>query len=165
MLGVGDKFPVFSLIANVSACEGSAFRTITDQDYPEHWKVYFFWPKDFTPVSRSEIVEFSDLDTEFQARQAQLLGGSVESEFAHLAWRNQDDGLKNSPIPLLADTNRSLCGQLGILDEKEGVSQRATFVVDRSRIIRFVYVTDTAVSRDPAEVFRVLSDLADLATA
>jgi alkyl hydroperoxide reductase subunit AhpC len=161
VLGVGEKFPVYSLVANVSARERGAFKTITDRDYPGKWKVYFFWPKDldFTRVTRNEIVEFGNLDAEFKLFGTQLLGGSIESEFAHLAWRNQDEALRGSPIPWLADTNRSLCGQLGILDEKEGVAQRATFIVDTCAVIRFVYVTELTISRDPAQVVRVLSHL------
>jgi len=162
VLGIGEKFPAFSLVANVSARRHCAFTTITDRDYPNNWKVYFFWPKDFTLVSRTEIVEFGNLNAEFRSCQTQLLGASIESEFAHLAWRNQDEGLRDSPVPMLADINRSLSGQLGILDEIEGVSQRATFIVDKSAVIRFVYVTDLSITRDPAEVLRVLSDLRNL---
>lgn len=159
MLGIGEKFPVYSLVANVSARQRGAFKIITDRDYPGKWKVYFFWPKDFTRVTQNEIVKFGNLDAEFKRFGTQLLGGSIESEFAHLAWRNQDEALRGSPIPWLADTNRSLCGQLGILDEKEGVAQRATFIVDTCGVVRFVYVTELTISRDPAQVLRVLSDL------
>jgi peroxiredoxin (alkyl hydroperoxide reductase subunit C) len=48
---------------------------------------------------------------------------------------------------------------LGILDEKAGVSQRATFIVDPEGIIRFVMVTDLSVGRNPDEVLRVLDAL------
>jgi peroxiredoxin (alkyl hydroperoxide reductase subunit C) len=48
---------------------------------------------------------------------------------------------------------------LGILDLRAGVSQRATFIVDPENTIRFVYVTDLAVGRDPKEVLRVLDAL------
>jgi len=58
-----------------------------------------------------------------------------------------------------SDLKRDLCGQLGILDESEGVAQRATFIVDPQRVIRFVYVTDRDVSRDPQEVLRVLAEV------
>ena len=60
---------------------------------------------------------------------------------------------------MLSDLKRNLCGQLGILDAAEGVAQRATFIVDPQRVIRFVYVTESSVSRDPGEVLRVLADL------
>jgi lipoyl-dependent peroxiredoxin subunit C len=60
---------------------------------------------------------------------------------------------------MLADVKRELTVKLGILDEKEGVAQRATFLVDPDGIIRFVYVTDLSVGRNPEEVLRVLDAL------
>ena len=159
MLGVGEPFPRFSLVANVSAEQYPPFRTITDEDYCGEWKVYFFWPKNFTELSLAEIVDFGAVEAEFQARGAQLLGASVESEQAHLAWRKQEEELRKISLPLLSDMKRELCGELGILDGNAGVAHRATFVVDPQGIIRFVYVTDASVSRDPSEVLRVLSDL------
>src|SRR5206468_9751223 len=127
MIGVGEKFPTYSLAATVSRDIKSAFKTITDQDYKGKWKVYFFWPKDFTFVCPTEIAAFGKLNREFEDRDAQVLGGSIDSEFVHLAWRNNHPDLKELPFPMLADIKRELCGQLGILDEKEGVAQRATF--------------------------------------
>ncbi|MGB7556100.1 MAG: redoxin domain-containing protein [Candidatus Korobacteraceae bacterium] len=159
MLGVGEKFPHFSLIANVSAEQHRAFRVITDQSFGGQWKVYFFWPQDFTPLSLAEIVDFGTLESEFRERHTQLLGCSVESEVAHLAWRTQEDDLRELALPMLSDLKRELCGELGILDENEGVAQRATFIVDPHRVIRFVYVTELNISRDPGEVLRVLADL------
>ncbi len=161
MLGVGEKFPRFSLIANLSPERYRAFRVITDQDYEGLWKVYFFWPKDFTPLALAEIVDFGALESEFSQRHTQLLGCSVESELAHLAWRTQEEYLRELALPMLSDLKRELSGELGILDEREGVAQRATFIVDPHRVIRFVYVTDLNVSRDPGEVLRVLADLQD----
>ncbi len=159
MLGVGEKFPHFSLVANVSADERHAFRSMTDQDFPGKWKLYFFWPKDFTDLSLAEILDFGELEPEFRERKTQLLGCSVESELAHLAWRRQEEDLRELALPMLSDIRRDLCGQLGILDESNGVAKRATFIVDPQRVIRFVYVTDLNVSRDPGEVLRVLADL------
>ncbi len=60
---------------------------------------------------------------------------------------------------MLADIKRDLSEQLGILDPNAGVAQRATFVVDPEGIIRFVYVTDLSVGRNPQEVLRVLDAL------
>jgi alkyl hydroperoxide reductase subunit AhpC len=60
---------------------------------------------------------------------------------------------------MLADIKRDLSSTLGILDEKEGVAQRATFIVDPQNVIRFVYVTDLSVGRNPQEVLRVLDAL------
>lgn len=159
MLGVGEKFPAFSLTATVSRDIHKAFATITDKDYPGKWKVYFFWPMDFTFVCPTEIAAFGKMNKEFAARGAQVLGGSVDTEYVHLAWRNDHPDLKDLPFPMLADVKHELSAQLGILDPKAGVSQRATFVVDPEGTIRFVYVTDLAVGRSPEEVLRVLDAL------
>ena len=159
MLGVGEQFPHFSVAATVSLEPGKTFRTITENDYPGQWKVYFFWPKDFTFVCPTEISAFGALEGEFRERNTKLLGGSTDSEFVHLAWRQHHPDLRNLPIPMLADIKRDLCGMLGILDPKEGVAQRATFIVDPQNVIRFVSVNDLSVGRNPQEVLRVLDAL------
>jgi peroxiredoxin (alkyl hydroperoxide reductase subunit C) len=159
MLGVGEKFPAFSLEATVSTEKGKTFKTISDQDYSGKWKVYFFWPKDFTFVCPTEIAAFGKLNREFQDRDTQVLGGSTDSEYVHLAWRESHPDLRDLPFPMLADIKRELCAALGILDPKAGVAQRATFVVDPERIIRFVSVNDLSVGRNPQEVLRVLDAL------
>jgi lipoyl-dependent peroxiredoxin subunit C len=159
MLGVGEKFPSFRLKATVSTEKDKAFQELTDQDYPGKWKVYFFWPKDFTFVCPTEIAGFGKLDREFRDRDAQIIGGSTDSEFVHLAWRQQHPDLKNLPFPMLADIKRELAEELGILDPNEGVCQRATFVVDPDNVIRFVSVTDLNVGRNIDEVLRVLDAL------
>ncbi|MGE0406290.1 MAG: peroxiredoxin [Candidatus Korobacteraceae bacterium] len=159
MLTVGEVFPSFSLTATVSTDKKNAFRTITDQDYSGKWKVYFFWPKDFTFVCPTEIAEFCRMNKEFEDRDAVVLGGSTDSEFVHMAWRTHHEDLKDLPFPMLSDIRRDLCGELGILDSRAGVAQRATFVVDPDNVIRFVMVTDLSVGRNVKEVLRVLDAL------
>lgn len=159
MLGVGQKFPEFELDATVSTDQKSAFKKISNKDYKGKWKVFFFWPKDFTFVCPTEIAAFGKLNKEFADRDAQILGGSTDSEFVHLAWRTHHADLKDLPFPMLADVKRELTQSLGILDPNAGVAQRATYVVDPEGVIRFAYVTDLSVGRNPEEVLRVLDAL------
>jgi peroxiredoxin (alkyl hydroperoxide reductase subunit C) len=159
MLGVGEKFPDYRVTATVSLEKGKEFETITNDDYAGKWKIYFFWPKDFTFVCPTEIAAFGKLNKEFQDRDAQVLGGSNDSEFVHHAWRTHHADLKDLPFPMLADIKRDLTGQLGIIDENAGVAQRATYIVDPDGVIRFAYVTDLSVGRNPQEVLRVLDAL------
>jgi lipoyl-dependent peroxiredoxin subunit C len=159
MLGVGQPFPSFTLTATVSRDKNNSFQTITDNDYEGKWKVYFFWPKDFTFVCPTEIAAFGKLDKQFKERDAQILGGSTDSEFVHLAWRNNHGDLRDLPFPMLADIKRELTTALDILDPKEGVAQRATYIVDPDGVIRFVSVNDLSVGRNPEEVLRVLDAL------
>ncbi len=159
MLSVGEKFPKFSLKATVSTNLEDAFEDISNETYSGKWLVVFFYPKDFTFVCPTEIKAFGDLNGDFADRDAQVLAGSVDSEFVHLAWRKDHDDLRDLPFPMLADVKRELSSDLGILDKDEGVSQRATFIVDPDGIIRFVSVTDLNVGRNPKEVLRVLDAL------
>lgn len=159
MLGVGERFPHYLLMAVVTAVDGDPFQPVSDREFRGRWKIYIFWPKDFTDLALSEIVDFGDLLPELEERDTDLIGCSVETENAHLAWRQQEKELRALNFPMLADVKRQLCGELGILDEAEGTAQPAVFVVDPQDVIRFVYVTESNVSRDPGEVLRVLADL------
>lgn len=164
MLGVGDRFPDFSL----KAVAGGAFESLnidnvffqaTNDMHKGQWLVIFFYPKDFTFVCPTEIKAFGDMNGDFQARHAVLATASTDTEFTHWAWRRHQPDLRDLPIPMLADVKRELSTSLGILDAQEGVSQRAVFVVDPERVIRFAMATDLSVGRNPNEVLRVLDAL------
>lgn len=159
MLSVGQKFPQFKSKATVSSDIKTAFKDVSNDDFKGKWLVAFFWPKDFTFVCPTEIAEFGKLNKEFNDRDALVLGVSTDSEFVHLAWRQQKEELGKLPFPMLADIKRELTEALGILDPQEGVAQRATYVVDPEGIIRFVMVTDLSVGRNVKEVLRVLDAL------
>ena len=159
MLGLGQKFPSFALTGVVNNDLNSAFQPFTQDSAKGKWKIVFFWPKDFTFVCPTEIAGFGKLKGDFQDRDTVIYGVSTDSEFVHLAWRQNHADLKNLPFVMLADTNRRLSTALGILDAEAGVAKRATFLVDPDGIIRFAYVTDMSVGRNPAEVLRVLDAL------
>jgi peroxiredoxin (alkyl hydroperoxide reductase subunit C) len=159
MLTVGDKLPDFALQAVVSREKDKEFREITQSSYPGKWTVLFFWPMDFTFVCPTEIAEFGRRDRDFQDRDAQVLGASTDTQYVHLAWRNQHPDLKDLPFPMLADTRRELAGALGVLHAEAGVPLRATFLVDPQGIIRHVSVNDLSVGRSVDEVLRVLDAL------
>ncbi len=159
MLGLGQKFPQYSLTGVVSADAARAFETFDGARLAGKWQVVFFWPMDFTFVCPTEIAAFGRLAREFAARDAQLLGASLDSEYVHLAWRQAREELRDLAFPMLADHKRELSTALGILDPQAGVAQRATYIVDPQGLIRFVYVTDLSVGRSPEEVLRVLDAL------
>ena len=162
MLTVGQKLPSFNLQAvppGEPKSPSEAFVELNDKSYEGKWLVLFAWPKDFTFVCPTEIAAFGKIEKEFKARDAQVLGVSIDNEFVHLAWRKEKEELKDLPFPMLSDLKRELSAELGIIDPAVGVAQRATYIVDPDGIIRFVYVTDLDVGRSPAEVLRVLDAL------
>ena len=158
MLTVGDRFPEFKLEAVVGLEKGKEFQKLSDESFPEKWKVLFLWPMDFTFICPTEIAEFGRRNGDFKDREAQLLGASTDTHFVHLAWRKDHPDLKNLPYPMLADTKRELSQALGVL-HRDGVPLRATFIVDPEGIIRHVSVNDLSVGRNVDEVLRVLDGL------
>ncbi len=165
-IAVGDQFPSF----NLKAVDGKPFDEITvdnvfvDVDESIYkgqnkWLTIFFYPKDFTFVCPTEIAAFADLNEEFTDRDTVLVTASTDSEFVHWAWRKHQEELRDLPIPMLADVKRELTEALGILDQNEGVAQRATFIVDPDGIVRFSMINDLNVGRNPKEVLRVLDAL------
>ena len=163
MLSVGDTLPSFSLTAVKGGPAGlkldSAFTEISDSSDAGKWKLIFFWPKDFTFVCPTEIVAFGKLAGDFADRDTVVYGVSTDSEFVHLNWRIHHEDLKTLTIPMLADIKRELSAALGVIDKKEGVALRATFLVDPDGIIRYASVNDLSVGRNPQEVLRVLDAL------
>lgn len=161
---VGDKFPSFNLKAVVGKPFAeinmdNVFIDINEQSFPNQWLVIFFYPKDFTFVCPTEIAAFSAMNKAFQDRDTQVIAASTDSEFVHWAWRRHQQELKELPFPMLSDIKRELSQALGILDNNEGVAQRATFIIDPEGIVRFSMVTDLNVGRNPNEVLRVLDAL------
>jgi len=163
MISIGEKFPQFvgkSVKAGkLSENINTAFVDISSEDYKGKWMVMFFWPKDFTFVCPTEIAEFGKLNDQFNDRDAVVIGASTDSEFVHFAWKQQQEELKGLPFDMYSDIKRELSSDLGILDKEAGVAQRATFIIDPEGIVRFVYVTDLNVGRNPSEVLRVLDAL------
>jgi peroxiredoxin (alkyl hydroperoxide reductase subunit C) len=108
MLSIGHKFPAYALTGVVSNDVNKGFQPFSNDSFAGKWQVVFFWPKDFTFVCPTEIAAFGKLDKEFKARDAQLLGVSIDSEFVHLAWRKEKEELRNLPFPMLSDIKREL---------------------------------------------------------
>lgn len=153
MLTVGDKFPAF----RVKACVGpnkNDLTEITNDTNKGKWQVFIFYPKDFTFVCPTELVEFGKKLKDFQDRDAVLLGGSTDNEFSHLAWRNAHPDLKTLPYPMIGA--QRLATDLGILDPRENVCLRATFIVDPDGVIQWVSVNGLSVGRSVPETLRVL---------
>jgi alkyl hydroperoxide reductase subunit AhpC len=97
MLQINDLFPEFHVKGVISTpLINDAFIDINQTTYADKWKVFFFWPNDFTFVCPTEIAEFGRMNAEFAERNTQILGVSTDSEFVHLAWKQTKDELRCS---------------------------------------------------------------------
>jgi alkyl hydroperoxide reductase subunit AhpC len=159
ILSVGAQFPEFKAPAVVSLEKGKEFKEISSDSLKGRWNVIFFWPLDFTFVCPTEIAEFGKQHKEFLERGADVLGVSNDSQYVHLAWRQNHADLKNLTFPMLADNKKELSEALGILHPVDKVPLRVTYITDPDGIIRHVSVNDLNVGRNVKEVLRVLDAL------
>lgn len=165
MLGIGDQLPEFEIVGvkpkfmKHEENGESAFEPITEKSFEGKWKVLFFYPKDFTFVCPTEIVEFANLKGEFEDRDCIVLGGSTDNEFCKLAWRREHSDLNKLDMWMFADTSGSLLDGLGVRARPEGVALRSTFIIDPHGVIQHVSVNTLNVGRNPKEILRTLDAL------
>ena len=126
MIGVGDFFPEFK-------CNGVNDKNemIEVNDLNEGWTIYYFYPKDFTFICPTEILEMDRLVDE----GVNVIGFSGDNEFCKLAWKKDNDLIRNIRHTLAADSGLELSGELGVVDQHEQVCLRATYIVDPENTI------------------------------
>ncbi len=152
MVFVGSKAPDFNL-------KGVYRDNIADyslKSYPGKWLVLFFYPADFTFICPTEVIGFSKSTGAFRAEDAEIAGVSVDSLETHRAWAEELGGVD---YPLLSDADKKASRDYGVLAEKEGVSARATFILNPTREINYFVATHMNVGRSVEETLRVLKAL------
>lgn len=153
---VQKKAPDFK--AQAVMADGS-FKEIKLSDYKGKWVVLYFYPLDFTFVCPTEIIAFSDKMGDFKAIGAEVIGVSVDSHFTHLAWRNvprAEGGLGKLEYPLVADLNKSIARDYGVLIEDAGIALRGLFIIDPEGVVRAATIHDLPVGRSVDETLRVI---------
>jgi lipoyl-dependent peroxiredoxin subunit C len=158
MITPGTPLPAFKTTACVGTEKGKEFKDVSSKDFPGKWLVLYSYPKDFTFVCPTEIVDFDKKLKAFADRDAVVLGGSTDNEFSHLAWRKDHADLRGINHALLFFSPK-LAGELGILHPDAGVALRATIIVDPQGVVRFSSANDLSVGRNVDEILRVLDGL------
>ena len=132
-------------------------------DYRGRWLVFFSHPADFTPVCTSEFITFQKQIDRFHAMECDLLGLSVDSLYAHLAWIKDIETRFDVRIsfPVIEDISMSIARAYGMIhDQSESTaSVRSVFIIDPDGIIRAVIHYPLAVGRSVEEILRVVAAL------
>jgi alkyl hydroperoxide reductase subunit AhpC len=152
MLQIGEMAPDFTL-KGVLAGKASDYSL---QQLKGKWVVLFFYPADFTFVCPTEVTGFGKMAPGFRAEQAEVIGVSVDSIDSHRKWAEELGGIA---CPLLSDEDKAVSRLYGVLDEAEGVSMRATFIINPSGIVAYIVVSHANVGRSVEETLRVLKAL------
>ncbi len=135
----------------------------TLEDYKGRWLVLFSHPADFTPVCTTEFMAFAKAHEKFQALNCELLGLSIDSNFAHIAWmRNIEEKFGvEIPFPIIEDLSMKVAGAYGMIQPgaSDTSAVRATFLIDPEGTLRAMVYYPMSNGRSIDEFLRLLEAL------
>ena len=158
---IGDKAPEFSATTTQGTINFPA-------DYEGKWVILFSHPADFTPVCTTEFMTFASMQDEFKEMNTELIGLSVDSLYAHIAWlrKIQDleyKGMKNIEVkfPLIEDIRMDVAKKFGMIQPASSNTQavRAVFVIDPKGIVRTILYYPLSTGRNFDEIKRIIQAL------
>lgn len=120
------------------------------------WTILVFYPADFTFVCSTELKDFGDLYDEFKKLGAELITVSTDTEYTHLAWRREEESLKNANYPMAADPTGGVAKRFGVYDKASGLALRGTFIINPEGVMVASEVNYYNFGRSAAETLRKL---------
>lgn len=139
----------------------NSFKEISISDYKGKYVVLYFYPLDFTFVCPSEIIAFDHRLKEFQSRNTEVIGVSVDSHFSHWAWKNTDvnnGGIGQVQYPIVADITKQISRDYDVLFN-DSIALRGSFLIDKEGIVRHQVINDLPLGRNIDEMLRMIDAL------
>lgn len=159
---IGDKAPSFEAITTQGKIK-------FPEDYKGKWIILFSHPADFTPVCTTEFMTFATMSDEFKELNTELVGLSIDSLYAHIAWlqtikdKIKWDDMENVDVkfPLIEDIKMDVSKKYGMIQPKQSNTQavRAVFIIDPKGIIRAILYYPLSTGRNIEEIKRIIQAL------
>jgi len=154
---IGDLAPAFQAVTTQGVIN-------FPEDYQGKWVILFSHPADFTPVCTTEFMTFATMADEFRALNTELVGLSVDSLYAHIAWLRKIqelewNGMKNVEVkfPLIEDIKMDVANKYGMIQGQSTTQAvRAVFFIDPKGIVRTILYYPAAVGRNFDEIKRII---------
>ena len=150
---IGDQAPDFNALTTIGELKFSDYNKSS-------WVILFSHPADFTPVCTTEMIGFATEGDFWKNHQTKILGLSIDSIHAHIAWVNavkEKTGVLFN-FPIIADLDMKVAKLYGMLQpgESETAAVRAVFFIDPTGKIRLIMYYPLNIGRNMAEIKRVL---------
>jgi peroxiredoxin (alkyl hydroperoxide reductase subunit C) len=156
---IGDQAPSFT--ANTT--QG----TINfPEDYKGKWVVLFSHPADFTPVCTTEFMTFASMKDDFAKLNTELIGLSIDSLYAHIAWlrtikeKIEYKGMKDVDVsfPVIEDLKMDVAKKYGMIQPNAATTQavRAVFVIDPDSKVQAIIYYPLSNGRNMDEIKRLI---------
>ncbi|MFA5855819.1 MAG: redoxin domain-containing protein [Candidatus Pacearchaeota archaeon] len=152
MIKINEKAPDFKEDAFIDG----DIKKISLSNYRGKWVILFFYPADFTFVCPTELGELANRYHEFKDLNAELISISTDTAFVHKAWHDASETIKKIKYPMLADPTHKICNDYGTYIEEEGLSLRASFLIDPDGIVKAFEFHNNSIGRNSDELIRKL---------
>lgn len=150
MVNINEKAPEFTEDAFV---EGK-IQKVSLKSYRGKWVVLFFYPADFTFVCPTELGELAANYGKIKELGAEVISVSTDTAYVHKAWHDDSETIRQIKFPMLADPARRVTRQYWTLIEDEGLSLRATYIINPDGIIKAFEFHDNSIGRSVEELIR-----------
>lgn len=152
MIRIGEEIPDIE----AEVYQNYEIKKIKLADLRGKWVVLAFYPADFTFICPTELEDLADHYEEFKKENAEIISVSTDTAFVHLAWHNESPAIGKVQYPMMADPTGKVCRTFGTYIEDEGLSLRATLIIDPDGILKAMDIHDNSIGRTAKEVLRKL---------
>lgn len=151
-LSIGQPAPDFT----AEAFHDGKIKKVSLKTLRGKWVVLAFYPADFTFVCPTELGELADYYAEFKKLNAEVLSISTDTAFVHKAWHDASPTIKKIKYPMIADPAQEICRAYGTLVPGQGISWRASIIIDPKGIVKWYEMHDNSIGRNTQEILRKL---------
>lgn len=149
---INSELPEFTL----EAFTDNQIKKISTSDLKGKWSILFFYPADFTFVCPTELGDMADLYEEFKKEDVEIYSVSTDTAFVHKAWYDNSETIGKIKFPMIADPTGMLCKTMNTYIPEEGLSLRATIIIDPDGVIKSYEINDNNIGRNASETLRKL---------
>ncbi|GEK34129.1 alkyl hydroperoxide reductase subunit C [Kurthia sibirica] len=134
------------------AFQNGEFKTVTDETLKGKWAVVCFYPADFTFVCPTEL---EDLQAEYATLKelgAEVYSVSTDTHFTHKAWHDHSDAISKIEYTMIGDPTHTISRNFDVLEEEDGLAQRATFLIDPDGIVQTMEINNGGIGRNASQL-------------
>ena len=153
MLKIGDFIPAD---LEMDVYHEDEIKKVKLGDYKGKWLVLLFYPADFTFVCPTELEDAAEKYPEFKKIGAEIVSVSTDTAYVHKAWHDHSEAISKVEYPMGADPAGKICRFFGTYIEDEGVSVRATYIIDPDQKVVAIDMHDNSIGRNIDEIYRKL---------
>jgi peroxiredoxin len=141
---IGKKVQPF----RAKAYHNGEFIDVTEQNFQGKWSVVCFYPADFTFVCPTELEDLQNNYATLKELGVEVYSVSTDTHFTHKAWHDTSPTISKIEYIMIGDPSQKLSRMFDVLDEEEGLAQRATFIIDPDGVIQAVEINADGIGRD-----------------